>query len=161
MILGNAENLVHNNLIISPGEDGIFCDERTTTGSGFKFINNTIINPGTNGIRIYAENVTMNNVINNIIINPGKYSSYTYPRTGADAYVYLLGKKTTPAKLLNNHFSRDINSVKFANTTDYSLSSTSPIINKGYSISVYNILLDFRLLPRLKGTAYDIGATEY
>ena len=161
-IIGNAENFVHDNVIVNTGQDGIFCDERNAVGAGFKFINNTIINPGTNGIRIYAEKVPMNNVLNNIIVNPGSYSSYKYPRTGNDAYVYLLGK-TVPVQLANNHFTRDISSMKFQNISafDYRLTSASPVINKGYNIATYNILLDFNLFTRLKGTAYDIGACEY
>jgi hypothetical protein len=161
-ILGNAENFVHDNVFVNTGEDGIFCDERTAIGTGFKFVNNTIINPGTNGIRIYAEKVPMNNVINNIIVNPGSYSKYTYPRTGNDAYVYLLGK-TVKVQMANNTFTRDINTLKFTNSAayDYRLTSSSPALNKGFNIATYNILLDFNLQSRLKGTAYDIGACEY
>jgi hypothetical protein len=161
-ILSNASNYVYNNVIVNAGQDGIFVDERTATGPGFKFINNTIINPGTNGMRLYSDLVTMNNVLNNIIVNPGSYSKYTYPRTGNDAYVYLLSK-TVKVQLANNHFTRDIATLKFRNAGayDYALTSTSPVINKGYNISTYNITVDYAQQPRLKGTAYDIGAYEY
>ena len=161
-LIGNAENFVHDNVIVNTGEDGIFCDERTAVGSGFKFINNTIINPGTNGIKIYAESVPMNYVLNNIIVNPGSYSTYVYPRTGNDAYVYLLGK-TVKITSTNNYYTRDINAVKFVSpsTFNYDLASNSPAVNKGSNIATYNILVDFILQPRLKGTAYDIGAHEY
>jgi hypothetical protein len=161
-LLGNAENFVHDNVFVNTGEDGIFCDERDAVGTGFKFINNTIINPGLNGIRIYAEKVPMNSVINNIIVNPGSYSTYTYPRTGNDAYVYLLGKNVR-VQMANNHFTRDIGTVKFQNTAsfNYGLTSSSPAVNKGYNVASYNILLDFNLQSRLKGAAYDIGACEY
>lgn len=161
-LLGNAENLVHDNVIVNTGEDGIFCDERDAVGTGFKFINNTIINPGTNGIRIYSEKVPMNNVVNNIIVNPGSYSTYAYPRTGNDAYVYLLGKNVK-VQMANNHFTRDISSVKFKNTEgfDYSLTSVSPVLNKGFDITLYTIPLDFNKQARLKGVSYDIGACEY
>ena len=161
-LLGNAENFVHDNVIVNAGEDGIFCDERTAVGAGFKFINNTIINPGTNGIRIYADMVPMNVVLNNIIVNPGKYSSYTYPRTGNDAYVYLLSK-TVKVQMANNHLTRNIADLKFVNpgAYNYALTSSSPALNKGYNIAAYNIALDYALQPRLKGTTYDIGAYEY
>lgn len=161
-ILNNGENTVYNNVIINTGEDGIFCDDRTATGPGFKFINNTIINPGTNGMRIYSDLVSMNTVYNNIIVNPGKYTSYTYPRSGNDAYVYLLSK-TMRCTMANNHFTRDIATVKFANASayNYALTSASPVINKGYNIATYNIPVDYALQPRLKSTAYDIGAFEY
>lgn len=161
-ILSNGQNTVYNNIIIGTGEDGIFCDDRTATGVGFKFINNTIINPGTNGIRIYADLVDRNYVYNNIIVNPGKYSSYTYPRSGNDAYVYLLSK-TMRVTMASNHFTRDITTLKFASpsTYNYALTSTSPAINKGFNISAYNIPFDYAQHPRLDGTAYDVGAYEY
>jgi hypothetical protein len=106
--------------------------------------------------------VPMNNVINNIIVNPGSYSTYTYPRTGNDAYVYLLSK-TVKVQMANNHFTRDISSVKFNNAAgfDYSLTSVSPVLNKGFNIALYSIPLDFNQQARLKGVSYDIGACEY
>lgn len=161
-ILGNGENFVYNNVIVNAGQDAMFCDERTAIGSGFRFINNTIINPGTNGIRIYADLVSMNVVLNNIIVNPGSYSTYKYPRTSNDAYVYLLSK-TVKAKSENNYFTRDIASVKFTNAPagDYSVRSGSPVTDKGFNIASYNITVDYRQQPRLKGAAYDIGAYEY
>jgi hypothetical protein len=162
MILSNGQNLVHDNVIINAGQHGIFCDDRTATGTGFKFINNTIISPGLDGIRLYADNVPMNLVYNNVIVNPKSYSAYTYPRTGNDAYVFLLNKAVKVQKL-NNLFTRDINSVKFSSvsTYNYRLTSGSPAVNKGTNISVYNIQLDQALTARLKGSAYDIGAYEY
>jgi hypothetical protein len=161
-ILSNGQNTVYNNIIINTGEDGVFCDDRTATGPGFKFINNTIINPGTNGMRLYSDLVTMNNVYNNIIVNPGKYSSYTYPRTGNDAYVYLLSK-TMRVTMANNHFTRDIATLKFANAAayNYALTNSSPVVNKGYNIATYSIPVDYAQTARLKGTTYDIGAYEF
>jgi hypothetical protein len=162
MILGNGQNLVHDNVIINVATNGIFCDDRTATGTGFKFINNTIINPGQDGIRLYADNVPMNQIYNNIIVNPKSFSTYSYPRTGNDAYVYLLNK-SVKLQTLNNIFTRDINSVKFAgvSTYNYRLNSGSPAVNKGTNISSYNITVDQALGPRLKGSAYDVGAYEY
>lgn len=156
MIIGNPQNFVHDNVIVNAGQDGIFCEDRTT-GAGFKFINNTIINPGANGIRIYADEVTMNYVYNNLIVNPGAYA-----KNGDKAFIFLLSK-AVPVKLLNNHQTRDINSVKFVSpsTDNYALTKASPVVNKGASISSYNILTDFIQKPRVKGTTVDIGAFEF
>ena len=161
IIMGNAENFIHDNVIVNAGMDGIFIEDRTT-GAGFKVINNTIINPGDNGIRLYSDLVPVNNVYNNIVVNPGAYSRYKYPRSGNDAYVYLLNK-TMKVQMLNNHFTRDINSMKFTNAAanNFSLTSASPVINKGTNIAVFGILVDHALKPRLKGAAYDIGAYEF
>jgi hypothetical protein len=162
MIIGTAENFAYNNVIINAGAHGIFCDDRTATGLGFKFINNTIVNSGQDGIRIYADNVPMNLVYNNVIVNPKSYSTYKYPRTGNDAYVYVLSK-AVKLQSLNNYFTRDIQATKFVNASaaNYALATGSPAINKGFNIATYNIPVDFLLKPRLKGVAYDIGAYEY
>ena len=161
-IIGNAENFIHNNVIVNTGAHGIFCDDRTATGLGFKFINNTIVNTGKDGIRLYADNVPMTLVYNNVIVNPKSYSTYAYPRTGNDAYLYLLGKSVRVTKL-NNYFTRDINAPKFvsSSTFNYALKTGSPAINKGTNIGAYGIPLDFPKTARLKGSAYDIGAYEY
>ena len=162
MIIGNGENTLYNNVIVNTGGHGIFCDDRTATGVGFKFINNTIVSTGLDGIRLYADNVTMNLVYNNIIVNPKSYTTYSYPRTGNDAYIYLLGKGVR-VQTLNNYLNRSIYAPKFASVSafNFALLSGSPAINKGYVISAYNIPLDHALTPRLKGGAYDIGAYEY
>ena len=162
IVMGLGDNVIHNNVIVNAGHFGIFCDERYTPGPGFKFINNTIINPKSDGIRIYADLVPMNVIINNIIVNPGSYSSYTYPRNGNDAYVYKLSSKVN-LQMSNNYFTRSITAVKFTNAGafNYHLTSASPTVNKGKNISTYNIPKDFYKQLRLKGSAYDIGASEY
>jgi hypothetical protein len=161
IILGNGENFIHDNVIVNAGQDAVFIDDRVT-GPGFKLINNTIINPKTNGFRLYSDLVPVNDVYNNIIVNPGSYSTYVYPRTGNDAYVYFLNK-TMPRDMKNNYFTRDINAVKFVNAAadNYALTSTSPALNKGINISLFNISVDFVQKQRLAGISYDIGAYEF
>jgi hypothetical protein len=162
ILMGIGDNVVHNNVIVNAGAHGIFCDERYTPGPGFKFINNTIVNPKLDGIRLYADLVPMNLIINNIVVNPGSYSTYKYPRTGSDAYVYTLSKNVK-LQMSNNYFTRSVAAVKFANAGafNYRLTSGSPTLNKGKSITSYNIPKDFYKQTRLKGRAYDIGASEY
>lgn len=162
MIIGTAENFSYNNVIVNTGAHGIFCDDRTATGAGFKIINNTIVNSGQDGIRLYADNVPMNVVYNNVIVNPKSYSTYKYPRTGNDAYIYVLNK-SVKIQSLNNYFTRDINAARFVNPAalNYALRSGSPAINKGLNIATYNIPVDFALKARLNGVAYDIGAYEF
>jgi hypothetical protein len=162
MIIGNADNFIYNNVIVNTGGHGIFADDRTATGVGFKFINNTIVNSGQDGIRLYADNVPINLIYNNMIVNPKSYATYKYPRTGNDAYIYLLGS-AVKIKSLNNYLTRDVNAAKFVSPSsfNFALAYGSPAINKGTTIATYNIPVDFALGPRLKGTTYDIGAHEY
>lgn len=161
IIIGNGKNLVHDNVIINAGMDGIFCDDRVT-GEGFVFTNNTIIRPALHGIRLYADEVTGNKIQNNIVIAPGNYSKLVYPRTSQDAYIYLLSKNVK-VQILNNFHSEDINAPKFASVSgdNFALTSASAVVlNKGTSISSYGISVDHALKTRVKGSAVDIGAYE-
>lgn len=162
IVLGLGDNVIHDNVIVNSGSNGIFCDERYTPGPGFKFLNNTIIDPKGDGIRLYTDKVPLNVIINNIIVNPGSYTTYTYPRTSSDSYIYKLSG-AVKLQSSNNYFTRDISELKFINAgaLNYRLSATSPVIDNGESISTYNITKDFYQQARLKGTAYDIGASEY
>ncbi|MBX9853872.1 MAG: right-handed parallel beta-helix repeat-containing protein, partial [Cytophagaceae bacterium] len=147
IVNGIGGNLVYNNLIVNSGALGIFCDERTEPKEGFTFINNTIVNSGTDGMRFYSELVPMNNIINNIIINPksGKYIN-------AASGVKLNSQ--------NNYTSMDVASVKFAGSDNYTLASGSPAINAGANVSSYGVVKDLMNNLRPAGGAYDIGAYE-
>lgn len=155
VVFGLADNMIYNNIITNAGTMGIFCDERTGPGAGYKFINNTIINPKTEGIRIYSETVP-NLFINNIIVNPGSLATY-----GSNAYVMKLN--SVNIDMSNNYYTTDINSVKFANPAgnNFRLLNGSPAIDKGRNISTYNITRDYYNAIRLQDAGYDIGAAEF
>ncbi len=161
IIVGNAENFVHDNIFVNTGSMGIFVDERASRGEGFKIINNTIINPGTDGIRLYSEYVP-NVVKNNIIVNPGNFSFYTYPRASADSYLYLLNRYV-PLEASNNIFATDVGTLGFVNAAlnNYRLVPGSMAIDAGADISAYKVTTDFSKLPRLRGAGYDVGACEF
>lgn len=160
IIMGLGDNIIYNNVIDHAGHYGIFCDERYSPGPGFQFINNSIIDPGSDGIRLYADLVPMNVVMNNIITNPGSYNTYTYPRTSEDAFVYTI--TNVKVRMANNYFSATTESLlaPSLSVSNYTMSLASPIIDKGADISSYNIKTDFYYKPRFKGLAYDIGAVE-
>ena len=162
IVLGLGDNIIYNNIIVDAGESGIFCDERNTPGPGFQFINNTIINPKHDGIRIFAELVPMNVIKNNIIVNPGNYSLYTYPRLPEDAFICKLSNDVR-IDMATNYFTTSIDSAQFTDAAglNYRLTSTSPVIDQGTDISTYNINIDYYKRGRLKGNGYDIGASEY
>jgi hypothetical protein len=161
IIIGNGQNFAHDNVFIDTGGDAIFCDDRVT-GSGFKFINNTIINPKANGITLYADQVTMNEISNNIIVNPGSLGKLSYPRSTNDSYLYFLNSSVKRI-VRNNYVTNDIASLKFYNPAgyNYSLTKASPVIDKGADISSLGITTDYYGKPRLKGASYDIGASEF
>ena len=164
IVLGWGDNIVFNNLIIDAGKNGIFCDERYTKGDGFKFINNTIINPGLDGILIYAELVEKNVIVNNIIANPGNYSVYenTPYKKAEDAYVHKLSDDVK-IDMSNNLFIRDAGQLRFMNVgqSNFKVGKGSPAIDGGRDMSMYHINFDLLKNPRPKGKAFDIGAYEF
>lgn len=161
VVFGLGDNVIHNNIIVGAGENGIFCDERGSTGRGFQFINNTIINPAVDGIRIYSEKLPDNAVINNIIVNPGSLSKYTGVYI-VNAYVQKLSREMN-VRSSNNIFTDNINNVKFidAGAHNYRIQSNSPAVDKGTEVSAYQMAKDFYLQPRFRGHAFDIGASEF
>lgn len=160
IVMGLGDNVIYNNIIDQAGNYGIFCDERYSPGPGFKFINNTILNPKSDGIRIYADEVAMNVIVNNIIANPGSYSLYSYPRASLDAFIYKLSDRVKIEEH-HNYFTTDCASIApLAKMDTYRLEYGSPVIDQGADISAYNIKTDFYYKSRLRGTSYDIGAVE-
>ena len=142
------------------GTTAFFCDERYSPGPGFKFINNTILNPKSDGIRIYADDVAMNVIVNNIIANPGSYAIYSYPRKAEDAFIYR-SSDAVRIEEHNNYFTTDVASIApDLNLSMYRVASTSPVVDQGFDISGYAIQTDFYFKTRLKGAAFDIGAVE-
>jgi len=160
IIMGLGDNIIYNNVIDGVGNFGIFCDERYTPGPGFVFLNNTILNPKSDGIRIYAELVPRNVILNNIITNPGSYYTYSYPRKPSDAFVFMADNVNV--EMSNNYFEMETASLQLQQSTasTYKVASTSPIIDMGADISAYNIKTDFNYKARLNGAGYDIGAVE-
>ncbi|MEM7332105.1 MAG: right-handed parallel beta-helix repeat-containing protein [Chloroflexota bacterium] len=152
VMLGRADNIVYNNVIINAGSLGIFADERgEPEGNGFQFYNNTIINPGEDGLRIYAELVDMNHFKNNIIVNPG-----------SGEYIVKLSDGV-PLDESNNLFAATINEVQFVNPNahDYHLQTGSPAVDRGTDTSSFGVTIDFDNQPRPTGESHDIGAFEF
>ncbi|MEN7550717.1 PKD domain-containing protein [Rapidithrix thailandica] len=168
-VLGYGNNVVFNNIILDSKTFGIFCDSRqpATPGDGFKFFNNTIINTGSDGMRIYAVDDNLTNLVkNNIIINPGTYDEYENDpswKKGVDAYVRRLKLDQPNLIVSDNYFSRTPGELKFVNVADenFHLLPESPAVNKGVDVSDYGVLFDKDEVSRPVNGKYDIGAYEY
>lgn len=166
---GFGDVYVYNNVIVGAGDFGIFCDDRSTQpNKGFFFINNTIINSGENGVRMYSNQSKGNVFYNNLVVNPGAFDEYerltSWWGKGVDAYIYInrVAKKID-FDSAGNYFVKNIDQVKFRNwrNGDYALSSGSPAINKGINVSSYGVTKDFLNAGRPAGGKYDAGAYEF
>jgi hypothetical protein len=160
MVLGIGDIYLYNNLLVRPGADGIFIDERSPLlpNSGYHVFNNTIVNPGRDGIRMYSKNSVGNRFINNIVAEPKSLSLNYHSK---DQYLYLISTdiKYTAS---NNLFVPKISDVKFVNpgSGNYQLQESSPAVDKGMSFgTIFNF--DLMRTPRPQGTSFDIGAYEF
>jgi len=169
IVFGTGNNLVFNNVIMDAGLNyfpddptkrvhGIFCDDRTTVpGRYFNFVNNTIINVKTDGIRFSSMLSANNQIINNLIIHPGSLGSYS---NSAQSYIYLFSG--TSVIQSNNYTDPFMNNVQFRDTLNdnFRLMAGSPARETGADMSLLGVNFDFDSLSR-PYSLYDIGAFEY
>ena len=150
-MIGRGENLVFNNLIINPSYDGIQVGDRTPSKDaafGFKFLNNTIVNPKSKGYVSYTKETKGNEFINNIIVAPSG--------------IYFDNKSNFTES--NNILVKDIAELMFASpgSLDYSLLEGSPAIDKGKDVSLSGIIDDILGKKRdVNVNPYDVGAYEF
>ncbi|GAA5034726.1 hypothetical protein GCM10011506_29210 [Marivirga lumbricoides] len=152
-VLGYGDNIIFNNLIVNPKLIGVFVDERYSPGEGFKLFNNTIVNSGLEGIKVYAWNLK-NEVKNNLVINPANIDA-----EGSNAYIDYGSNTETEA----NFFAMKIEELNLFNINkdDYSLTRDSPVIDEGVDLSSYGIDMDILGRKRPSGADFDIGAYEF
>jgi len=184
------EGMIYDNVIVNAGknsepgsDDGIFVDDRDQiAGRSVHIVQNTIINPNRNGIRIYHKLVRNSRVQNNIIVNPGAYGLWQGDRvawtTPEQSYIATNHGLIDPRNFIisNNLTTRDLAEVRFANPSagavlrssatssepeDYALRGGSPAIDTGADLSGLQVSEDFAGHPRPRGRGYDIGAFEY
>ncbi|MDD3078986.1 MAG: T9SS type A sorting domain-containing protein [Paludibacter sp.] len=168
-IFGLGNITVSNNIIVQPGYNftdsvpngsayGIFCDDRATiAGESFYFINNTIIRPATDGIRIYSDESANNKIYNNLILKPGSIGKYN---TIYNSYVYY--NTNVDVDIRNNYFSYHLSPyIDYSDPEDiYDYTCTLDVFDKGIDVSDLGIYYDFNNNGRVLGSCTDIGAFE-
>lgn len=156
--LGIGDNLIYNNVIYKTGESGMFIDDNPATliGTGTKIINNTIVNPTVNGIRIYTDLLQMGYIYNNIIVKPGASNAILVPDPNSDYIKTLNSSVKLDAK--GNIQANNINTLLFQDPSkmDFRLKAGSPAIGKGVNVSSMGITYDINNYNR--STPFDIGA---
>jgi len=172
-VFGIGGNMIYNNIIVNPGHAmndtmitakaiGIFCDDRCTIeGSSFYFLNNTIVSPKGDGIRIYSKLSKKNMICNNIILHPGTLGTYSPYLSPYLPYVYTVNG--VDATVSNNYYSNLVSSAVNYEKPDevYNYFMALPVIDKGMDVSNYGILQDYNMNDRKINNACDIGAFDY
>ncbi len=157
---GIGNNLIFNNIIINAGADtaklgiGIFMDEQATPdsllGTGIKFINNTIINPKGNAIRIYTDRLALSYLYNNVIIQYGNSPEYVRKLNASVKY-----------EEKGNVYRNVLSALQFKNAAnnDFRLQAGSPAIGVGVDVSSFGITFDY--LNNTRNGTKDAGAFAY
>lgn len=156
---GRGDMMVFNNVIIEPNRFGILGMKRMNSTdpvfdkSPIHYFNNTIINPGEQGIDLRNDYIEGSLVYNNVIV----HANYD----GTD-YHYVTLSSGVDATQSNNYTTTNINDPDFVDAAndDYDLQSTSPLIDAGYDLSSYGIIFDYDGVSR-PASSFDIGAFEY
>ena len=156
-VFGTGEVDVFNNVIKDAGEDAIFCDDRSPLPVSARFINNTIINPGRDGIRLYNDEGFDNVVCNNLIVSPGSLGDY-----GNTDRSYLFVLNGVDYAESTNHFASSPNVVNFESFSEgnFQITENSPALDAGTDVGQYGIDEDCLGNARPANSAYDIGAFE-
>ena len=156
-VFGTGTITVYNNVVLEAGEDAIFVDDRSPSPMSVRFINNTLVNPGRDGIRLYNDEATDNIVYNNLVVSPGSLGDYSNTTTA-----YLFAGNGVKVAKATNHFAATVASVNFEDQAhdEFQLSDDSPAINQGTNVSQYGITEDLEGNARPANGAYDIGAFE-
>jgi len=151
IIIGHYSTVqVYNNLIVN-ADIGMLCDERqgSLPNIPMYFLNNTIINCTSSGMRLFNETNT-NTVANNIIANVKTGNYFAYYQGAA-------------AKLSKNILTAVSDTLKFMNTAlfDYRPKQGSPLIDAGLASGGPDFPIDLGDNPRSLGKSVDVGAYEY
>ncbi|QJW88148.1 right-handed parallel beta-helix repeat-containing protein [Spirosoma taeanense] len=158
IIVGHLGDLmVANNAVINSKGVGVFCDERTGSlpNVNVRFINNTFINTGEDGFRLYNE-TQKNSLINNVIVNINTKNS-------TDPFKYISFGQQAKAEEMNNVTTQTVASLKFLDQAigNFRLTAGSPLIDKGTDVSSLGITSDLADRVRPQGAGFDIGAFEF
>ena len=170
MIFGLGNNYFFNNIVVNSGYNfysddaskrvyGMFCADRATVpGSSFNFINNTIIAPKTDGIRIYSNQSRENKFFNNLILKPGSFGTY---RDLSQSYIFY--NSDVQVDILTNYYSQNLSPfLKFDSLASiYNFTSTLPIYNSGINVSTFGIFTDYFNNQRPVNNKIDIGAFQF
>ncbi|MBX9852181.1 MAG: right-handed parallel beta-helix repeat-containing protein [Cytophagaceae bacterium] len=149
---GLGDNYIYNNIIQnvgSSGQDGIMIyDSLVADGKAYYIINNTIVNSGGYGMKVYTDKSTRLTFCNNVVAGVGnELTSVPSP-----VQYYAVG----------NVMEADANNLYFEDygAANYRLKAISPAVDAGEDMSSYGVIFDYENIARPRGKAFDAGAFE-
>jgi hypothetical protein len=174
--LGNTK--IYNNLIIAAGanyqvadtsilQHGILVSDKSMEDSSFVHVlNNTIVDPKSDGIRFTSSKSLHNKIFNNLIAEPGSFSTYEWDNTAystRDAYIYISNFSRGHVDTTRNIGYRREQDAPFKRGVDgeyYELKDSCYLVDVGEDLSGLHIRTDIDGNKRPTGMGYDIGAYE-
>ena len=175
-IHGASGTRVFNNLIIEPGRSYRPLTQGTYSRPGifvgynlpgqavlpYRFFNNTIFRPKSEGIRFSNVNSTHNEFYNNIIVDPGIW--HFFDSAGLNPLNAFINVNVQVSYTDDKNFkTRNIEDPMFVSPEElnYMIQPGSPCIDMGRDLSSHGLVFDLNNAPRPWGNGFDAGAYEY
>lgn len=149
-ILGAADTLVHDNLVIDFGDSGIYANSNTLPeldGASYVFVHNTVLRSGGWGLALFGPNLAGNLGWNNLVLASGEADIAPGGDVDWDGQNNLTGLAIDAAGFVDPA------------AGDYHLIADSPAVGAGRAASEYSSE-DLDAVAR-DGAAPDVGAYEY
>jgi len=149
-VLGAADTLVHNNVVVDFGEDGIYGNDQQNdaiVGASYVFVHNTIVRSGDTALSLFGTRTQGNVVANNLLV----------AATGSPLGV---GNEVDALQQANLEFASpaDVGFVD-ADGNDYHLMADSAARDQGQAVDGVVVDADRDGVPRDSNP--DVGAYEY
>lgn len=148
-VLGAAETLVHDNVVVDFGEDGIYGNDQeldAVAGKSYAFLHNTVVGSKGASLRLFGAKIAGSAVVNNLFV------------AGTDPFG--IGGNVDATNQGNLELA-SVGGAGFVNAAgnDYRLTTDSPARDTGSVVSGFTVETDFDGVKR--DSKPDVGAFEY
>jgi hypothetical protein len=120
-----------------------------TPGATLDIVNNTLVQPDTNGIELLGGVTRPVSIINNVIAEPLNGGQFVRQQNAQSPVTYI-----------TNRFAATVAEAGFVGGDDYHPAASSPLVDAGTDVSSLGVTTDYDGTARPRGAGYDIGAYE-